>query len=163
MLIHNHAKQFAISKHGRQKYGEVPYIIHLNHVVSVLGEHGYANDDVIMSAGWLHDTIEDTDTTHAMLVLEFGKEIADIVWAVSSEPGKNRQAKFRNTAPKIISKEKALIVKLADRIANTEASLANNPKLYQMYKKEFSAFYKLLYRGELPMWETLRKLNQVIK
>ena len=43
--MYNQAKQFAISKHGSQKYGEVPYIIHLNHVVSVLGKHGYANDD----------------------------------------------------------------------------------------------------------------------
>ena len=109
MLIHNHAKQFAISKHGNQKYGEVPYVIHLNHVIAILAEHGYVNDGAIMSAGWLHDTIEDTDTTHAMLVLEFGKEIADIVWAVSNEPGNGRRDKFRNTAPKIISKEKALI------------------------------------------------------
>jgi (p)ppGpp synthase/HD superfamily hydrolase len=80
-----------------------------------LGEHGYAKDDEIMSAGWLHDTIEDTDTTHLVLFFEFGKEIADIVWAVSSEPGKNRHEKFRNTAPKIIANEKAIIVKLANK------------------------------------------------
>ena len=129
-----------------------------------MGEHGYAKDDEIMSAGWLHDTIEDTDTTHLVLFFEFDKKIADIVWSVSSEPGKNRHEKFRNTAPKIIANEKAIIVKLADRIANTEASLAaDKPNLYQMYKKEFPLFYKLLYRGELSMWETLRKLNQVIK
>lgn len=154
------SQQFAISKHGNQKYGEHPYSYHLNYVVNILTEYGYAEDDAIISAGWLHDTIEDTDTTHAMLVLEFNQEIADIVWAVSSEPGKNRQAKFRNTAPKIISNKKALIVKLADRIANTEASLANNPKLYQMYVKEFTLFHELLYQDNLPMWNRLIKLCQ---
>ena len=154
------SQQFAISKHGNQKYGEHPYSYHLNYVVNILTEYGYAKDDAIISAGWLHDTIEDTDTTHAMLVLEFNQEIADIVWAVSSEPGKNRQAKFRNTAPKIISNKKALIIKLADRIANTEASLANNPKLYQMYVKEFTLFHELLYQDNLPMWNRLIKLCQ---
>ena len=160
MLMSKQSQQFAIYKHGNQKYGEHPYSYHLNYVVNILTEYGYAEDDAIISAGWLHDTIEDTDTTHAMLVLEFNQEIADIVWAVSSEPGKNRQAKFRNTAPKIISNKKALIVKLADRIANTEASLANNPKLYQMYVKEFALFHELLYQDNLPMWERLIKLCQ---
>ena len=160
MLMSKQSQQFAISKHGNQKYGEHPYSYHLNYVVNILTEYGYAEDDAIISAGWLHDTIEDTDTTHAMLVLEFNQEIADIVWAVSSEPGKNRQAKFRNTAPKIISNKKALIVKLADRIANTEASLANNPKLYQMYVKEFTLFHELLYQDNLPMWNRLIKLCQ---
>jgi guanosine-3',5'-bis(diphosphate) 3'-pyrophosphohydrolase len=160
MLMSKQAKEFAISKHGDQKYGEHPYSYHLNYVVNILTEYGYVKDDAIISAGWLHDTIEDTDTTYEMLVLEFGKEIADIVWAVSSEPGENRQAKFRNTAPKIISNKKALIVKLADRIANTEASLANNPKLYQMYVKEFTLFHELLYQDNLPMWNRLIKLCQ---
>jgi (p)ppGpp synthase/HD superfamily hydrolase len=154
------AQEFAITKHADQKYGDYPYSYHLNCVVNILTEYGYAEDDVIISAGWLHDTIEDTDTTHAMLVLEFGKEIADIVWAVSSEPGENRQAKFRNTAPKIISNKKALVIKLADRIANTEASLANNLKLYQMYVKEFTLFQELLYQDNSPMWERLIKLCQ---
>ncbi|MBD2629648.1 HD domain-containing protein [Trichormus variabilis] len=160
MNIQDKAQQFAISKHGNQKYGVHPYSYHLNYVVNILTEYGYGEDGAIISAGWLHDTIEDTNTTHAMLVLEFNKEIADIVWAVSSEPGENRQAKFRNTSPKIISNKKALIVKLADRIANTEASLENNPKLYQMYVKEFTLFHELLYQDNLQKWERLIKLGQ---
>lgn len=162
MSIQNQAKQFAIFKHDNQKYESVPYIIHLNHVVSVLTEYGYAEEDEIMSAAWLHDTIEDTNTSHLTLFFEFGKEIADIVWAVSSEPGENRQEKFIKTAPKILSNKKAIIVKLADRIANTEASLAANKRsLVRMYEKEFPLFYRLLYRGDLPMWEKLKKLNQI--
>jgi (p)ppGpp synthase/HD superfamily hydrolase len=159
MLI-SKAKEFAIAKHGNQKYGEHPYSYHLNYVVNILTEYGYAEDNEIISAAWLHDTIEDTDTTYEMLVLEFTKEIADIVWAVTNEPGETRQAKFRKTAPKIIANKKALIVKLADRVANTEASLANNPKLYKMYITEFTLFHELLYQGDLPMWDRLIKLCQ---
>ncbi len=126
----------------------------------MLAEFGYAGDEAIAAAGWLHDTLEDTPTTYyEMLVSKFGKETADIVWAVTSEPGENRADRFRKTAPKIHSNKKALIVKLADRIANTEASLQSNPNLYKMYLKEFPVFKELLYNQEdvdlMPMWNRL--------
>src|SRR4028118_811408 len=114
------AKEFAITKHGAQKYGDRPYSYHLAQVSQVLAEFGYAGDEAIAAAGWLHDTLEDTPATYEMLVSEFGKETADIVWAVTTEPGGNRVDRFRKTALKIQSNKKALIVKLADKIANTE-------------------------------------------
>lgn len=159
MSIANRAKEFAIAKHANQKYAEYPYSYHLDRVSQLLAEFGYAGDESIVAAAWLHDTLEDTPTTYDMLVSEFGIEIAEIVFAVTSEPGENRAAKFRNTAPKIKSNKKALVVKLADRIANTEASLETNPKLYKMYVKEFSLFKELLYDPQdvelLPLWNRL--------
>ncbi|MEG4034610.1 HD domain-containing protein [Microcoleus sp. S36b_A4] len=159
MSIPNQAREFAIVQHGTQQYGEHPYSYHLARVSQVLSEFGYAGDEAIAAAGWLHDTLEDTPTTYEMLVSEFGKETADIVWAVTSEPGENRADRFRKTALKIQSNKKALIVKLADRIANTEASLQSNPKLYKMYVKEFPLFKELLYNPQdvelLPLWNRL--------
>jgi (p)ppGpp synthase/HD superfamily hydrolase len=158
------AKEFAIAKHGNQKYGEHPYSYHLAQVSQVLAEFGYAGDEAIAAAGWLHDTLEDTPTTYEMLASEFGKETADIVWAVTSEPGGNRVDRFRKTALKIQSNKKALAVKLADRIANTEASLQSNPKLYKMYIKEFPLFKELLYNPQdvelMPMWNRLESSNK---
>lgn len=162
MNITDTAKEFAIAQHGTQQYGEHPYSYHLAQVSQVLSEFGYAGDEAIAAAGWLHDTLEDTPTTYEMLVSEFGKETADIVWAVTSEPGENRADRFHKTALKIQSNKKALIVKLADRIANTEASLQSNPKLYKMYVKEFPVFKELLYNPQdvqlIPMWNRLIEL-----
>ena len=158
------AKEFAIAQHGNQKYGEHPYSYHLAQVSQVLAEFGYAGDEAIMAAGWLHDVLEDTPTTYEMLVSEFGKETADIVWAVTTEPGGNRVDRFRKTALKIQSNKKALAVKLADRIANTEASLQSNPKLYKMYVKEFVLFKELLYNPQdvelLPLWNRLENADK---
>jgi len=99
-----------------------------------------------------------------MLVSEFGKETADIVWAVTSEPGQNRVDRFRKTALKIQSNKKALAVKLADRIANTAASLQSNPKLYKMYVKEFALFKELLYNPQnvelMTLWNRLESSNK---
>lgn len=163
MSIPNRAKEFAIAKHGTQKYGEHPYSYHLAQVSQVVAQFGYAGDEAIAAAAWLHDTLEDTETAYEVLVSEFGKEMADIVLAVTSEPGQNRVERFRKTALKIQSNKKALIVKLADRIANTEASLATNPKLYKMYVKEFPLFKELLYDPQnielLPLWNRLESLS----
>jgi len=164
MSIADAAKEFAIAQHGTQKYGEHPYSYHLAQVSQVLAEFGYAGDEAITAAGWLHDTLEDTPTTYEMLVSEFGKETADIVWAVTSEPGQNRSDRFHKTALKIQSNKKALIVKLADRIANTEASLQSNPKLYKMYLKEFPLFKELLYNPQdielMLVWNRLENSHQ---
>ena len=158
------AKEFAIAHHGTQTYGDRPYAYHLAQVSQVLAEFGYVADEVIAAAGWLHDVLEDTPTTYSMLVSEFGKETADIVWAVTSEPGGNRVDRFRKTALKIQANRKALIVKLADRIANTEASLQSNPKLYKMYVKEFPLFKELLYNPQdielMPLWNRLESSNK---
>jgi (p)ppGpp synthase/HD superfamily hydrolase len=162
MNIVEKAKDFAIAKHANQKYGDRPYSYHLAQVSQVLSEFGYLGDEAIAAAAWLHDTLEDTETTYKELVSEFGVEISDIVFAVTSEPGENRVDRFRNTAPKIQSNKKALIVKLADRIANTEASLDTNRKLYKMYNKEFPLFKELLYTEDanlLPMWNRLIKAS----
>jgi (p)ppGpp synthase/HD superfamily hydrolase len=164
MNVADKAKEFAIAKHGTQKYGDRPYSYHLAQVSQVLSEFGYLGDEAIAAAGWLHDTLEDTETTYTELVSEFGQEISDIVFAVTSEPGENRADRFRKTALKIQPNKKALIVKLADRIANTEASLQSNPKLYKMYLKEFSLFKQLLYNPQdielIPMWNRLEKAHQ---
>ena len=163
MSIVNKAKDFAIAKHANQKYGDRPYSYHLACVSQVLEEFGYAEDEAIAAAGWLHDTLEDTETTYEVLMSEFGKETADIVFAVTNEPGTNREQRLRKTALKIAANKKALIVKLADRISNTESSLKNNSRLHQMYKKEFPLFKELLYTTLdvelLPLWERLESLS----
>lgn len=159
------AKDFAMIYHATQKYGKMPYTYHLDCVVNVLADCGYANDEAIVAAGWLHDTLEDTNATYKTLVSCFGYEVSAIVFAVTNEPGQNRDERLRNTAPKILANKKALIVKLADRIANTESSLKTNPRFYKMYLEEFPLFKSLLYRQRdvkvLPLWSRLSQLYSV--
>jgi len=46
----------------------------LAQVSQVLAEFGYAGDEAIAAAGWLHDILEDTPTTYEMLVPNSGKK-----------------------------------------------------------------------------------------
>jgi (p)ppGpp synthase/HD superfamily hydrolase len=154
------ALKFAIRAHGDQKYGEYPYAYHLQSVANQLGDWGYTSEEYQCSA-ILHDTIEDTGTTKEELAKEFTPEIAEIVYAVSDEPGKNRAERHEKTYPKIASNQKALVVKLADRVSNVKASL-NDAGKFKMYKKEYDGFKKALYsETNKKMWDELDRLMGV--
>lgn len=162
MLV-KRAEEFVKLVHRNQTYGELPYYVHLKEVYLTLLDFG-VTDENILAASWLHDSIEDTETTYEILLIQFGKEVADLVLSVTNEKGTNRKEILEKTAFKIVDNEAALVIKLADRIVNTEFSIDNNLKLYKMYKNEFPRFKELLYREKekdkviLDLWEHLENL-----
>lgn len=161
------AQYFAEVSHAGQVYNdEVPYTVHLSHVVKTLERFGI-NDTAMLCAGWLHDSIEDTRVSYNDIRQKFGFEVAELVYAVTNELGRNRKERSEKTYPKMQSNQRALILKLADRIANVQYGLENGGKT-NMYASEFEGFAKALYDttgcpategGELSkMWEFLARL-----
>jgi (p)ppGpp synthase/HD superfamily hydrolase len=142
-LIEN-ARAFARDRHGVQLYGDRPYSEHLDAVEAVLVRFGHI-DEIKRAAAQLHDVVEDTDTEIDEIARSFGAEVAALVGSVSSEPGANRRERNAKTYPKIRDTSGAVIVKLADRIANVEASLAGSPGLARMYRNEHPGFRDALY------------------
>lgn len=61
-----------------RKDGITPYSKHLEDVVNRLKSLGVI-DEELLCAGWLHDTIEDADTTFDDLFEQFGSRIAVLV------------------------------------------------------------------------------------
>ncbi len=152
------AKAWAEIEHVQklgQTYDYGPYTIHLQSVVNVL-ERFEINDPDIIIAGWLHDIVEDTPVTLLEVEEKFGPRVSEIVGAVTNEPGKNRKERFAKTYPKIRAIPEAQILKLADRIANTEASVLNQ-RFLSMYLKEYPTFKAELYQPEVAdqMWAHL--------
>ena len=73
----------------------------------------------IICAGWLHDTIEDTDTDFDTIKDRFGKNVAEIVVSVTKDnrlPKKQREMKYAKDLKS--SNSKAKLVKIADILAN---------------------------------------------
>lgn len=111
------AQMIASTIHKNETYDDYfPYYKHLADVVSILEDYSYSRKYVI--AAWLHDTLESGGISYTKIKLLFGLEIAEIVYAVSSELGRNRKESNEKTYSKIKSNPDATIVKLADRIAN---------------------------------------------
>jgi (p)ppGpp synthase/HD superfamily hydrolase len=145
------ARAFAIKAHGNQQYGHepytYPYTFHLEKVRSVLLWMG-VDDPEIHAAALLHDVIEDTATNYNDLVHGFGTRVADIVYAVTDELGRNRAERHAKTYPKTAASPEAILLKQADRIANVEFGMKHAPsRMVDMYRKEHEGFSKALGMG----------------
>ncbi len=150
------ARAFALRAHGEQRYGTVPYAVHLDAVVEILRRHGYASDDHL-AAGYLHDVLEDTEATREMLAA-FGASVVQAVAFCSDEPGETRKQRKRATyarmARQVVEGEPwvrlAVRVKVADRLANVMASAGRNPavprseRLLALYRREHPTFAEAL-------------------
>jgi len=116
------ATGFAAWKHtGQYRKGEgnIPYIHHPVEVAAILSEAGAIEDNDLLQAALLHDTIEDTDTQREDIESHFGARICSIVVEVTDDkslPKQERKAAQIAHGPHL-SKE-AQSLKLADKISN---------------------------------------------
>lgn len=153
------ARMVSIQAHGNQTYdGIFPYKKHLDDVVEVLKRFGYSGKYII--AAYLHDIIEDTSLSYNKVKKYFGEEVAEMVYCVTDELGRNREEKKRKTLPKTASNPDAIILKLGDRIANIE----HGGKI-DMYAKEYGQFEGALrlnsQRSAEDMWSHLETLLNI--
>ena len=121
---------FAAHKHRDQRRKDEeasPYINHPIAVANVLANEGHVDDDAVICAALLHDTIEDTETTPEELREVFGNEIADIVLEVSDAKSLPKEDRKRLQIEHASSlSDKAKLVKLADKICNLR-DIAHQP------------------------------------
>ena len=152
----NIASDLALQWHGSQFYGNKPYSTHLEAVVAVLCRFGFCDPETT-AAGWLHDILEDTEcTVEELKKCGVSENTIDMVKAVTDEPGVNRKERKAKTYLKIKKSRDAIILKLADRIANVEAGDKK-----EMYLNEHPSFYAALYKYDAivePMWLYLGNL-----
>lgn len=116
------AIHFAAERHAEQRRKDpvgTPYINHPITVVKVLLEVGGVEDVEVLQAAALHDTVEDTKTTHAELETNFGERVAHYVAEVTDDKSLPKAERKRLQVVLAASKsEGARLIKLADKIAN---------------------------------------------
>lgn len=122
LSILDRAYQRAVIQHSvqRRKSGE-PYIIHPLAVSQILADLGMG--PIVVVAGLLHDTVEDTDYTLDQCRAEFGDTVAGLVDGVTKlsqlEVGDSAQAETIRKLVVAMSRDvRTLVVKLADRVHN---------------------------------------------
>lgn len=137
------AQLYAKQAHAGQFYGKgEEYYFHLESTWKIAVDYNLRMP--IQVACWLHDTIEDTKVTYKQLLDNFNFEIAELVYAVTDELGRNRKERKKKTFPKIIKYGKdAALLKLCDRVANIHYSKTQDKKLFDMYRKEHIEFSKI--------------------
>ena len=101
-----------------RKDGTTPYSKHLTDVVNRLKSLGVV-DEELLCAGWLHDTIEDTDTNFDDLYEQFGSRVAVLVSTLSKDmslPKKQREKIYVKQLKE--ASLDAKLIKLCDISAN---------------------------------------------
>jgi len=111
------------SHQGQQRASGEPYLSHPLEVAGLLVD--FKMDVTTVTAGLLHDVLEDTDATKDDLQREFGPEIADLVDGVTKigklafSSREERQAEnFRKMVVAMAHDLRVLMIKLADRLHN---------------------------------------------
>lgn len=122
LSILDRAYRRAVIQHSaqRRKSGE-PYIIHPLAVSQILADLGMG--PIVVAAGLLHDTVEDTDYTLDQCRAEFGDTVAGLVDGVTKlsqlEVGDSAQAETIRKLVVAMSRDvRTLVVKLVDRVHN---------------------------------------------
>ena len=131
---------FAADKHRDQRRKDAnasPYINHPIALANVLANEGGVDDEAVLVAAILHDTIEDTDTTAEELRRLFGKRITDIVLEVTDDKALEKAERKRlqvEHAPHI--SRRAKLVKLADKICNLRDIALSPPAKWPLKRKQ---------------------------
>ncbi|RRZ91607.1 HD domain-containing protein [Erwinia sp. 198] len=152
------ARRYASKAHAdtgqRRKYTDEPYIVHPAAVVELV--RSVTDNEIMLAAAWLHDTVEDTSNTLADIESHFGAEVASLVAMLtdSKQPdAKNRAARkvahFRHTAQ---ASGDAQTIKLADIIDNTRSIIHYDPHFARVYLIEKRVQIALLKEGDEALW-----------
>lgn len=115
------AYSFAEKAHEgvERKFSGLPYFSHVKFVARTLEKLHV--DSELVAAGFLHDVIEDTDTTYEQVNDKFGKRVADLVLELTNNFTAMKAAggKRLYMAQKLVKmSDDALTIKLADRFHN---------------------------------------------
>jgi guanosine-3',5'-bis(diphosphate) 3'-pyrophosphohydrolase len=136
------AAAFAADKHRlqtRKDKDATPYINHPLALACLLAYECAEQDQTLLIAALLHDTIEDTETTFEEIARQFGKDVAEIVREVTDDKSlakaerKRLQIMHASTASYT-----AKLVKLADKICNLRDISSSPPADWSLeYKREY--------------------------
>jgi|SRR5215468_2466382 len=118
LAAHRHAGQ---QRKGR---GSEAYINHLAEVANLLSVATSGEDAELVAAGWLHDTLEDTETTSDELAQRFGLRVAGLVAEVTDDMNLPKDQRRRKQVEDARKKSLgAKLIKIADKVSNVRARI----------------------------------------
>lgn len=157
---------YAFAAHDGQtrKSGE-PYITHPIAVATELAK--WHMDIQTLSAGLMHDVLEDTGTTKAEMAAEFGDTIADMVDGLSKleklkydDQTEHQAESFRKLILAMTKDMRVIIVKLSDRLHNMRTLGSMRPDKRRRISQETLEIYAPIANriGLNPVYRELQDL-----
>ena len=160
------AREFATIAHQRidhqRKYSKQPYHVHLEAVAELVAS--VSDDEEMIAAAWLHDTVEDTPATLDDIEEHFGESVAQLVEELSdiSKPsdGNRAQRKAIDRMHSARASARAKTVKLADLIDNCMDIVRHDERFARIYLVEMGALLEVLTEGDPTLLVKARALHE---
>ena len=177
-MSYNHYKFnlmfFKISEYARKSHDDAnctydgkSYMVHVLMVVYNIREYSliFKNEDDIntaIGAAYLHDLQEDARQTHNDISKIAGKDVADVVLAVTDVPAENRLMRHLLTMPKTVKDHRAIILKMCDILANAGFSKTKGSGMHAKYIEEYE-YRKPIFKKALTWYQDKLNMAEVDK
>jgi hypothetical protein len=159
------ARNYAAQAHERidhrRKYSDQPYLVHLEAVAQLV--ETATDDQEMIAAAWLHDTVEDTPATLEDIEEQFGAAVAELVEELTdvSRPGDGNRAvrkeiDRRHTAQ---ASARAKTIKLCDLIDNCRDITEHDPRFARVYLAEMGALLDVLKGADGGLQQQAREIH----
>lgn len=139
------AMRWARTAHAKQvrKYTGNPYTDHLAEVAGIVATVDPRPET--LAAAWLHDVVEDTETTLGEVEQHFGTIIAKAVYLLSDlEVGNRAERKAMSRVRLAQAPGWVQTIKCADLISNTSSIVMHDPKFAATYLAEKRALLEVM-------------------
>jgi guanosine-3',5'-bis(diphosphate) 3'-pyrophosphohydrolase len=161
---------FATVAHCKQlrKYTNEPYINHPVNVARIVNL--VTDDETMLAAALLHDTVEDTDVTLTEIADKFGTGVAFLVSELTdvstAKDGNREQRKALDREHLAKACDQAKTIKLADLIDNSMTIVGFDPSFAKVYLDEKDKLLDVLVGGDQKLWHIanglVRCLSQLV-
>jgi len=158
------AQDFATTEHQRinhvRKYSDKPYQTHLQAVAELVST--VTDDEQMIAAAWLHDTVEDTPATLGDIEETFGLQVAELVEELTdvSKPSDGNRAARKEIDRQHLAtaSRRAKTIKLADLIHNCADIVKHDEKFAVTFISEMQALLDVLVNGDISLLRRAQKL-----
>lgn len=148
------AAGFATLMHGgqRRKYTNEPYTAHLAEVAGYMVTCASRYDieaEHILAVCWLHDVLEDTAATEALLMRDFGAYVTrGVVMLTDTEQGNRAQRQAAKRARLALASPAIQTVKVADLLSNSHSIMQHDQDFAVVYVKEAFALLDAMPKAD---------------
>jgi hypothetical protein len=148
------AIRFATEAHQRidhrRKYSGQAYAVHLDQVAKIVSS--ITDDQEMIAAAWLHDTVEDTPATFNDIEREFGDSVAQLVRELTdiSKPGDGNRSARKAIDRQHLEQASARgqTIKLADLIDNCKDITRHDARFARVYLNEMGSLLQVLTKAD---------------
>ena len=169
-MISKKAEQFARKKHAGQirNFSNEPYFNHVKRVSENIRKYKKSHkSEELVAAAFLHDTLENTNTTYEEIEEKFGRLVASLVEEMTNDKKEiSHSNKKRYLASKLSDTKKmsswGLCLKLSDRLDNISDLNITSPEFKKKYIEETEYIIDTLEKKR-ELTETQKHLIKDIK